>query len=145
MAVLEEGCFSMLNRETEIHDSVLDSMSMEENQAVLMFSHVYIHQSEGKPGVDPGIGWTQAAIIRVANAVIGSSLSEWPRDLSDGYLKVNGEVSDNMIPIPLDQGGNVELRLETWNEVVLVSGTHIRLELLGEAQYVERFPGATTT
>ena len=46
-----------------------------------------------------------------------------------------------MIPIPLDHEGHIELRLEGWNEVVFVSGTRIRLELLGEAQYVEKFPG----
>jgi len=131
----------MLNREIEIHDSVLDSLCMEGSQAVLSFSHVYIHQSEGKPGVDPGTGWSQAAIIRIDSAVIGSSFTEWPRDLSDGYLKLDGQVSDNMIPIPLDHEGHIELRLEGWNEVVFVSGTHIRLELIGEAQYVEKFPG----
>jgi len=114
---------------------------MEGSQAVLCFSHVYIHQSEGKPGVDAGTGWSQAAIIRIDNAVIGSSFAEWPCDLSGGCLKLDGAVSRNMIPIPLDQDGAVELRLEGWNEVVLVSGTHIRLELLGEAQYVEKFPG----
>ena len=114
---------------------------MEGNQAVFWFSHVYIHQSEGKPGVDAGTGWTQVAIIRIDNALIGSLFTEWPRNLQDGYLKLNGKVSDNMIPIPLDHEGHIELRLEGWNEVVFVSGTHIRLELIGEAQYVEKFPG----
>src|ERR1700690_810720 len=109
-----------MNRAIEIHDSVLDSLCMEESQAVLCFSHVYIHQTEGKPGVDAGTGWSQQAIIRIYNAVIGSSFTEWPRDLQDGYLKLNGEVSDNMIPIPLDHEGHIELRLEGWNEVVFV-------------------------
>jgi len=124
----------MLNREIEIHDSVLDSLCMEGSQAVLCFSHVYIHQGRG---TNVHTGWTQVAIIRIDNAVIGSSFTEWPRDLSDGYLKVDANVMD-LIPIPLDQGGKVELRLESWNEVVFVSGTHIRLELIGEAKYVEK-------
>ena len=113
---------------------------MEGSQAVLCFSHVYIHQSEGQPGVDAGTGWSQAAIIRIEDAFISGSFTEWPCDLLGGYLKSDGVVSRNMIPIPLDQGGNVELRLEGWNdEVVSVSGTHIRLDLIGEAQYVEEF------
>ena len=135
----------MLNRAIEIHDSRLDSLSVEGHEAVLYFSRVYIHQSEGKPGVDAGTGWTQVAIIRIDNAMIGSLFTEWPRNLQDGYLKLNGEVSDNMIPIPLDHSGSVELRLEDWNEVVFASGTHIRLELLGEAQYVWEFSGVTKT
>jgi len=43
-----------------------------------------------------------------------------------------------MIPIPLHHEGIVELRLESWNdEVVLISGNSARLELVGVPKYVE--------
>ena len=135
----------MQHQAIEIHDSALDRISLEGSMAVLYFPEVYIHLSEGRPAIDAGTGWTQVAIIRIDNAMIGSLFTEWPRNLQDGYLKLNGEVSDNMIPIPLDHSGSVELRLEDWNEVVFASGTHIRLELLGEAQYVWEFSGVTKT
>jgi len=113
---------------------------MEGADALLRFSHVYIHQTEGKPGIDPGSGWSQEAVIRISNGVISGSLTEWPSDLGGGYLKMDGAVSRNMIPIPLDHEGQIELRVEGWG-AISITGTHIRLELIGQAEYVEEFPG----
>ena len=110
---------------------------MEGNEAVVRFSRVYIHRTEGIPGFDDGSGWSQSAIIRVADGVITGALSELPGDLHDGYLKMADTVSDNMIPIPLDYAGEIELRLERWSHILWISGTHINLDLIGEATYVE--------
>jgi hypothetical protein len=44
----------MPNRAIEIHDSILASVSIAQGRAELTFSSVYIHQSEGKPGIDAG-------------------------------------------------------------------------------------------
>lgn len=129
----------MSNRIIEIHDSRLDRLSMEANEAVLRFGEVYIHQSDGVPGVDHGTGWSQEAVIRIADGAVDGSFSGYPRYLGGGCLRVGSVVSDNTIPIPLDRAGGVELRLEGWGEVVSISGTHIRLELIGEAKYVEDF------
>ncbi len=128
---------STMKRAIEIHDSVLDSMSMEGDEAVLSFSHVYIHETEGRPGFGDRTGWSQAAKLHISNGVIDRVFSSWPRDLRDGYLKMAEVLSDNMIPIPLDQTGSIELRLESWDEVVSVRGTRIRLELIGAATFVE--------
>jgi hypothetical protein len=43
--------------------------------------------------------------------------------LHDGSLAINGSVSDNLIPIPLDARCDIELTLECWGEVVRVPGT----------------------
>jgi hypothetical protein len=60
--------------------------------------------------------------------------------LLDGYIRIGESVLKNEIPIPLNHVGIVELRLETWNdEVVLISGGSVRLELVGEPKYVEEF------
>ena len=83
---------------------------------------MYIHSSEGRPAIDAGTGWTQEAVIRLANAHIGGKFSQESRDayggyahyLSDGSLRINGSVSDNLIPIPLDVQGDIELTLECW-------------------------------
>ena len=91
----------------------------------------------------PGTGWTQHAVIRVRGDVVTGSLTELPCDLSSGYLTLNGEHSDNLIPIPLSCDGDVELHLtSTFAESVQVRGNRVTLELLGEPNYVEQFPGA---
>jgi hypothetical protein len=127
------------NRAIEIHDSILAALSLHDGCAVLRFSSVYIHESKGTPGVDAGSGWRQEAELRVSNAAIDGSFSELPRDLNDGYVSMDGTISDNTIPIPLDYKGKVELQLEGMGEVISVSGTGAKLKLIGEAEYVEKF------
>lgn len=138
----------MQNRAIEIHDSVLGHITLEPTgMAVLHFPKVYIHSSEGRPAIDEGTGWVQEAFIRIGNAHIEGMFSPESREsyggdghtLYDGSLLINGSLSDNLIPIPLDVQGNVELRIECWGEVVRVRGNSARLELIGTAEYVEEF------
>ena len=137
----------MENLAIEIHDSAVDQITLEAGVAVLHFPEVYIHSSEGRPAIDAGTGWTQEAVIRVANAHIEGKFSQESRDayggyahyLSDGSLRINGSVFDNLIPLPLDVQGNIELRLECWGDVVRVHGSSVSVELIGTAKYVEEF------
>ena len=137
----------MQNRAIEIHDAVLGRITFEERAAVLHFPSVYIHSSEKRPGIDAGSGWTQEAILRIGNAHVEGKFSEesWAADrgngylLSDGTLRIDGSVVDNLIPIPLDVQGEVELSLECWGDMVRIIGNSVRLDLLGTAKYVEEF------
>jgi hypothetical protein len=135
------------NQAIEIHDSALDQIALEGGMAVLHFPKVYIHSSAGRPAIDAGTGWTQEAVIRIGNAHIEGEFSPESREayggyahyLSDGSLGIDGSVSDNLIPIPLDVQGDIELKLECWDNVVRVHGTSAKLELIGTAVYVEKF------
>ena len=103
---------------------------------------VYIHESQGIPGRDAGSEWVQEAQPTIGYAVIDGCFSELPRDLWDGYVAMDGTISDNMIPVPLDHVGKIELRLEAWGEVskaVSIRGTGAKLELIGEAIYKKEF------
>src|ERR1700687_2451080 len=129
----------MPNRAIEIHDSILDSISIVDGYAVLHFSSVYIHQSIGKPGTDAGSGWVQKAQLRIRDATVEGLFSELPRDWLIGHIKLGGSVLDNEIPIPLSYSGDVELRLESWGEQVLITGGGGGLELSGETEEAEEF------
>jgi hypothetical protein len=130
----------MKNRCIEIHDSKLDAISIQGGDAVLHFPKVYIHESAGTPAVDAGSGWVQEAVLRIGGAAVKRSFSKFPADLLNGYIKISESLLKNAIPIPLNHNGIVELRLETWNdEVVLISGGSVQLELIGEPRYVEEF------
>jgi hypothetical protein len=128
-----------MNRIIEIHDSTLDSLNLRDGFVVLHFSSVYIHESEGTPGVDAGSGWVQEAYLKIGGPVVAGSFSELRLDLWDGHTKLDGTVLDNTIPIPLDHSGPVEFRLEGNGEVVSIAGCSAQLELVGEATYVEEF------
>jgi hypothetical protein len=133
----------MLNRAIEIHDSELESLVVSEGHVVLDFSSAYIHESDGRPAVDAGTGWTQHVVIRIRADIVTGSLSELPCGLSSGHLTLNGVQPDNLIPIPLSSDAEVELHLtSTFAESVQVHGDHITLELLGKPTYVEEFSGA---
>jgi hypothetical protein len=135
------------NQVIEIHDSALDQISLEGGVAVLHFPEVYIHSSEGRPAIDAGTGWAQEAVIRIENARIEGRFSQESREayggyahyLYDGSLTINGTVSDNLIPIPLDVQGEIELTLECWGDIVRVQGSSVKLELIGTAKYVEEY------
>jgi len=99
-------------------------------------------ETEGVPGIDAGTGWSQEGKLTISTGIIEGSFSELPRDLWDGCLAMDGTVSENMIPVPLDYKGKIELRLESWaqvSEIISISGKGARLELIGEAEYVEEF------
>jgi hypothetical protein len=129
----------MQNRIIEIHDSVLASSSILSGYVILDFSSVYIHQSAGIPGVGAGSGWVQKARLRIKDGVIEGSFSERPTDLQAGHLALGGTILKNEIPIPLNFNGDIELRLESWGEVVFIKGGGAELELIGEPKYVEEF------
>ena len=135
----------MQNKVIEIHDSALDEISLEGGMAVLHFPEIYIHSSDGRPAIDAGSGWTQEAVIRIANARIEGALSSESRKgghahyLSDGSFAINGAISDNLIPVPLDVQGEIELKLECWGHIVRVHGSAAKLELIGEPKYIEEF------
>lgn len=132
----------MLNRVIEIHDSVLERISVTDESVELHFSSVYIHQSEGRPGIDAGSGWVQRAILRIYNAEVEGAFSEFPVNLADGQICLGEYREDNGIPIPLDFKGTSTLRLDAmWqpHKVVTFRGRGALLELIGEPKYVEEF------
>jgi hypothetical protein len=143
--LLEPGfkvCLAMPNRAIEIHDSTLANVAVSQGRAELTFSSVYIHQSDGRPGIDAGSGWVQEAILRITDADAKGAFSQLPVNLDGGYIRLGEQLLDNVIPIPLRHTGPIELRLEAWpqaQEVVTISGGGAELELVGEPEYVEKF------
>jgi hypothetical protein len=132
----------MPNRAIEIHDSVLAAISFTQGEAQLHFSSVYIHQSEDVPGRNAGTGWVQKAVLRIHEARVDGSFSEFPVNLTNGQIRMGENVLENEIPVPLHHKGAFELRLQAmWQNQVTVSftGSRAELELLGEPKYVEEF------
>ena len=62
-----------MNQSIELHDSVLGEIGFAEGDAKLSFVHAYIHRSEGRPGIDPGTGWSQKAELIIEEAIATKS------------------------------------------------------------------------
>jgi hypothetical protein len=114
--------------------------------AIIIFSHAYVHESEGRPGRDPGSGWYQRAELMIGEAPEIGLPRAWPCEVSRGAIRLDETELDNVIPIPLAHDGQVQLKLEVIDDngddrVIEVSGRRAQLTMLGEAYYVEEFPG----
>jgi hypothetical protein len=133
-----------MNSAIEIHDSSLTSIAKRSDLLELRFD-AYIHSSEGTPGVDAGTGWTQDVMLVFDSGTLEGSITEWPAVLYDGTLEIDGETSENSIPIPLDRRGNIQLTLKPSfiDDPIVVRGNHVHLELQGAPIYVEKFSGST--
>jgi len=134
-----------MNSAIEFHDSEVKGISQQGETVVITFSKAYIHKSEGKPGVDAGSGWTQVAELNVGGASLRGALPEFPAELLDGHIRIDGELSE--FPIPLNESGSVEVRLEFFSREykvieVIVVGKQVKLRLLGEPTHIEEFPGS---
>ena len=132
----------MPNQCIEIHDCVLDRILTSNGVTELYFASVYVHQSQGKPGVDPGIGWFQEAISRIFDVQAPPALSKLPIDLANGQTVLGERISDNEIPLPLNYRGKFELRLnpaQNPGEILLFVGSGAEIALLGEPGEAENF------
>jgi hypothetical protein len=129
-----------LNYSIEIHDSVLTCVDTQGDRIRLSLE-AYIHKSKGVPGVDPGSVWTQNVVLTIENASVERPPEKLPWDLTDGTLQIDHKLMRNMIPIPLDCHSDVICTLQDQQsaEKIIVRGTRISLELLGEAKYIEEF------
>jgi len=130
------------NRIIELHDSEVAAITEVGSQIVVFFSHAYIHQSEGRPGWDPGSGWSQSAALVFSEAILEGELPEFPAEIWDGTLVVGGDRLNNQIPAPFVHAGEVALRLKVGlPEDLWIRGRGATLTLLGDAVYVEEFSG----
>jgi hypothetical protein len=123
----------------EIHDSWLQKVTRAGNAMIFQFE-AYIHESNGEPGVDEGTGWIQPLAVELSNADVEGNIPHLPCDLSDGHMKLEGRRLENVIPIPLDRVGTVEIRLESKRgESLLVRGDSVKVTILGNARFIEEF------
>lgn len=128
-----------LNSSIEIHDSVLTSVEAQ-GKHVKISIEAYIHKSTGTPGIDPGTGWVQNVVLKIQEGIIEEHIETLPCDLYDGTLQIEGNVMNNMIPLPLDRQGSLTLTLVAQsNERIIVRGTRISISMLGEPKYIEEF------
>ena len=137
----------MSNREIELHDSEIATIFYFDGSTVIIFSHAYVHVSEGEPGRDAGSGWYQRAELVIGEAPEFEMDCIWPCEVHDGSLLLGDVEHSNMLPIPLEHGGSAKLRLEVSDDddaykVIEIEGKWVKLTMLGEPYYVEEFPGS---
>jgi hypothetical protein len=129
-----------VNTTIEIHDSRIAEISERDSTVIVHFLPAYLHKSKERPAFDAGTCWIQEARLIFFEASVIGDFPDWPCDIMDGEIIVDGERHANLIPVPLEVTKLTELRL-TCNSIrkVTVVGQKVRLELVGEPRCVEEF------
>lgn len=135
----------LLNRDlsikaaVELHDSKVESI-VESDGSIELELKAYLHQSDGRPGIDPGTVWTQPVRLTFLNAKMQSTLVTYPDTIMNGLLTLSAERFENCFEIPLTHYGPTELHLEFANDIDLtIRGGGLHLEFLGIPTFVEKF------
>jgi hypothetical protein len=133
-----------MNQIIELHDSKISDITLEYGAAKVIFSHAYIHRSQGRPGIDAGTGWSQRAELMIEAATVTDLPSAWPCKVYDGVLEFADMEWKNLIPIPLEEKGRIKLTLDIADGddkfgSIEIHGECAKLTLIGEAGYLEEF------
>jgi hypothetical protein len=129
-----------VNTEIEIHDSRVIKIDESDGVVIVHFKPAYLHKSEGRSGINVASGWVQEAKLIFSDATIHGDFSDWPCDLIDGEIIINGARHDNSIPVPLESSGHIEARFVCDEiHVMRIAGCEVRLDLIGEPKFVEGF------
>src|SRR5436190_89572 len=131
-----------MNRVIELHDAWVVEITPSGSSVVVRFGPAYVHRSDGCPGSDPGSCWVQDLDLVVSEAVLESTFTEMPQQLDVGSLSVGSEVFENAVPFPFDMPGVIRFSARSLiGERLVIQGTRVRVVQVGDARYVEQFPG----
>ena len=123
----------------ELHDSRVSRIELVDGAAMIHFSHAYIHKSKGKPGREPGTGWSQEAELVLWEAAASGPLPPLPNTISEGFLEVGG-IRHDLIPLPFKRkvGARLYLLFVDGAQTEIVGNKPV-IELLGRPIYLEDF------
>jgi hypothetical protein len=129
-----------MNRALELHDSEINSISVQGDEITIEFRVVYTHQSLGEPGVAEGTGWYERATLVLTEPSIDEPSSlEFPSLIYDGWAEINGSRHRNVFPLPLERNAKLTLRCETYHGPLEVSGIVESFVLHGRVGEIEQF------
>jgi hypothetical protein len=132
-----------MNQIIELHDSTV--VAVRESQGEVQLDlEAYIHVSEGRPGIDPGTGWTMPVRMTIASATVVRAFEGDSLWIIDGAITVGSTVLDNECPVTFDVADEIEIRFSGGEGSLTVVGKGLRVEPTGDAEYVEEFSGSAT-
>ena len=124
----------------ELHDSKVESIRIDDKNLVLVFSEAYVHQSQGRPGLDRGTGWAQRIQLEFFRASLDGIPKALPDRISDGEFTV-GKTAGFGIRLPFESNEPVLVSLifQSGNEIQIF-GERLTVIEHGPARFVEDFP-----
>lgn len=128
-----------MNSSLELHDSKVQVIEVDAGLLRIVFSSAYVHRSAGRPGIDAGAGYMQAAELAFSGATWVGVPEQCSGSISDGSVLVAGQ-SLSLIPLPFSASGNISAEIVFVSGVVLsVSATSVVCSCFGEPRFVENY------
>ena len=125
---------------------MLATLKEEEARCVLELRPAYVHESDGRPGIDPGEGYWQDIEIAIAGAKVTKPFLSLPCPISDGHLSVGEIRMSNIAPTSLSEAKKVSLTI--WmmagGAEIQIDGASVCIRTIGERQFAEHFPGSAS-
>ncbi len=128
----------MEHKGIELHDSTIHALLHVDGNVVLMMN-VCVHSSTGRPGRDDGHGWFQHAEVVIAGAEVNRMPEGATLRVRDGSVRVGTRRFENLLPLPCDMAGEVELEFHGQKGSVVVKGIGISVKLTGQPGPIEEF------
>jgi len=124
------------NASIEFHDSQLRGVVQIGDHCIL-FLRAYVHRTTGRPGIDSGTGWTQAAAIVLNRSDTDENSAGLPAEIFHGELTMF-DGPHNLIPMPFSYRGSVGLRLDSeFSHIILIKSQGVSVLPIGDPVYVE--------
>lgn len=130
------------NRAIEFHDSVVHAVRVVGSDTVVEMT-VYVHASDGRPGVDAGAGWYQPAEMLLVGVSVDEHPQTAPLEVDEGAVTVEADRFENLVPMPFDRVGLVTVELRGRGNGFRAKASGLRIVLTGKPGMVEQFPGST--
>ena len=129
---------AVANQEIELHDTRVERVERADRSIVLWLS-AYMHESDGRPGRDPGTGWSLPARLIIENGELDHPFPSPRLWVTAGQITVGDRLYDNCIPLPFDERGEICLILSGAEGKLAIRGNRAYLEPTGAAVYLEDF------
>jgi hypothetical protein len=129
-----------MNAAVELHDS--DVVAVEAaGTAVVVRLAAYVHRSDGRPGMDPGSGWSQPVELVFTGGQVEERPAELPCTLDDGRVSGGAEFA-GIVPLPASVNTAVQFEAQgLCGERLTVRGTGLEVVAVGDGTFIESFPG----
>jgi len=129
-----------MNKALELHDSSLDLIEENDGQINLWLNEAIVHHTEGEPGIDKATCYIQKLEIKLTDTIKLNIPKHFPIDISDGYFVINNERHDNMIKIPIESSGDIEVFILTMhNERLKIQAKKMLILEHGEPEFLQEF------
>jgi len=131
-----------MNSAIELHDSEVTAVVRDGQSVRVEFGPAYVHRSTGRPGMDAGEGYLQAADLVFSGAASLDEEGTCRGTVSDGSVSVGEREFANVVPLPLVLVGEVSAALHFVSGGVLrIRAGEVSCVLRGSARYVEPYEG----